>query len=138
VYSLYWLYTFFLGEYMSRASTMASKFGMVNGCPSYLGTISATTTAASFTTSLTPDCVVFVQPDADCYILVGAAASRLQDGSTVPTVTSSNGVKILADEKYFIALPDLDNSYGIAGQITPAIQAITSSGAASVRVFKLL
>lgn len=76
----------------------------LNGSPAYLGTIVATTTknnndtAAPFSNTgaaLTGKLLV-IQPDSACYILAGT--------TTTTTVTAANGVKLAADQIYYITM----------------------------------
>lgn len=76
----------------------------VNGSPSYLGTIVATTTKNNHDTAApfndTGDALkgktIMVQPDTACYILAGSANTS--------TVTTANGVKLAADERVTITM----------------------------------
>lgn len=76
----------------------------LNGSPSYLGTIIATTTKNNHDTATpfndTGDALkgkaLMVQPDTACYILAGA--------TNAGTVTTSNGVKLAADERVILTM----------------------------------
>jgi hypothetical protein len=77
---------------------------LLNGSPSFLGTIVATTTKNNHDTA-TPfnntgtglgGKMLLVQPDTACYVYRGTANTA--------TVTTANGVKLAADERKIITL----------------------------------
>lgn len=100
----------------SRNFGEISTVRLLNGTPTYLGTITATTTknnnstASPFTIPLGQ--FVLVQCDAATYVLPGT--------TTGATVTTSNGVKIIADEKYYLMLT-LDQAYLAALAVTGTV-----------------
>lgn len=89
---------------------MATRLGTnlvveaLNGSPSYLGVIVATTTKNNHDTAApfnnTGDAlkgrVLLLQPDAACYVLAGILNTA--------TVTTTNGVKLQADERVILTM----------------------------------
>jgi hypothetical protein len=76
----------------------------LNGSPTHLGTIVATTTKNNHDTASafnnTGDALkgklLMLQPDAACYVLAGT--------TNAATVTTTNGVKLAADERVLIRM----------------------------------
>lgn len=102
---------------------------LLSGAPVFLGVIDATTTSktnAQATTAFGANepyltgKTLLIQPSAEIYLGV----SRTSSG----TVTTSNGVKVLADERVVICM---DSAYAY-------LAAITASGTANVRVWELV
>lgn len=114
-----------------RIQNTVNLLGSLNGSAIYLGTISATTTAANFTTGLASGMTIMLQAVGDVYVLPCSPTS-MHEGATIPTITSSNGILLADGEKFMMTLPDV-----AVGGPTASVQAITASGTASVKVFKL-
>jgi hypothetical protein len=101
---------------------------LLNGSPSYLGTIVATTTKNNHDTATpfvnTGDALagltLLVQSDVACYVLAGTANTA--------TVTTGNGVKLEANEKYVITMSDRQGW----------LAALAVSGTANVKVWQLV
>jgi hypothetical protein len=102
--------------------------GPLNGTPVRLGTIVATTTKNNYDTA-TPfnnsgdglaGKVLLIQADAAGYILPGTASTS--------TVTTSNGVKVSADERVIITMQS--NYLSLA--------ALAVSGTMNVKIWELL
>lgn len=96
------------------------------GAPSFLGVIVATTTKNNADTA-TPfnatgealkDKVLLIQPDAICYIYVGAANTQ--------TATTANGIKLAADQSVTIHMGN--NGY---------LACVSASGTTNCRVWSL-
>jgi hypothetical protein len=102
-------------------SNPAHVLNTLNGRPTYLGTITATTvktnadTAVPFT--LNPGTVLLIQADAEGYFSVGSAA----------TLTASNGVLLQAKEKFLLILAGDDRT----------LQALPVSGTLNLSVHQL-
>lgn len=87
---------------MANVLSTDGVVALANGVPTFLGVIVATTTKNNHDTATpfnnTGDAlkgkVLLIQPDAACYILPGTANTA--------TVTTSNGVKLAADERVII------------------------------------
>lgn len=99
---------------------------MVNGTPRYLGTIAANTTTNNHDTAspfnntgmALKGKVLLLQSDAACHVACGT--------TNAVTVTTSNGVKLAADERVLIHMNE-DDGYGWIAVV----------GAANVKVFEL-
>jgi hypothetical protein len=100
----------------------------VYGPANWLGTIVATTTKNNHDTA-TPfndtgdglgGKLLLLQPDAACYVKFGT--------TNATTVTSSNGLKLAADQFYYVNVP---SNYGW-------VAALAVSGTANVKVFELI
>lgn len=115
-----------------RTGSFQQVFGKINGTAVYLGTATSSGTAVSFTSGISVGDVLMLQAVSDVYVLPLASGDKV-DGVAIPTVTSSNGVFLADTEKYMVTLPDRS-----AGDQTPSIQVISSSGTASVKIFKLV
>jgi hypothetical protein len=102
----------------------------LNGTPVFLGVIVATTTKNNHDTASAFNNtgiglggkMLLIQSDAACFILPGTANTA--------TATSSNGVKLAADERVVIIM-DTTASYGW-------LAAVSVSGTANVRVWELI
>lgn len=100
----------------------------LNGTPNYLGVIVATTTKNNHDTAVpfndTGEAlkgkVLLIQPDAVCYIYVGTVNTA--------TATTTNGIKVGADERVIIAM---GSSYGW-------LACVSSTGTTNCRVWELL
>jgi len=112
-----------MADHLSPDSIAAATVGS----PSLLGTIVATTTKNNYDTA-TPfnnsgdglkGKVLLIQPDAACYILPVT--------SSTGTVTTSNGVKLAADEKVTIHM----------GQRFPGLACLSVSGTTNCKVWEL-
>ncbi len=87
----------------------------LNGSPSYLGTIVATTTknnhdtAAPFndTTNALTGKVLLIQPDAACYVLPGIVNTT--------TVTTANGLYLGANERVILTMTPLQGWLAVVG-----------------------
>lgn len=105
----------------------AYLLGPLNGTPVLLGTIVATTTKNNNDTAVpfanTGEAlqgkVLLIQPDAACYVLPGAASTA--------TVTTSNGVKLQADERAIITM---QSGYGF-------LACVSVSGTTNLKVWEL-
>lgn len=127
-----------------RTGAIHQLFSEINGVPTYVETVQSTGAAATSTGYATSagsgttakGLRLLLQPDAVCYIKVGAVGDVGLDGIAVTAVTSANGMKIAADEKFFLCLPE-DNfpRQGITG--LTKIQVISASGTANLKVFRL-
>ena len=100
----------------SRGGGIAQQFEGINGSPQYLGTIQSTgaNVISSLSGVITKGVRLMVQPDAAGYINPGNHATT----PFAPNVTNSavNGVKLSADEKYYLCLAADDNvAYNING-----------------------
>lgn len=118
-----------------RFGDVSRLFEEINGSPTYVGTQAVTATVSSFT--VVAGARYILQPDAALYIQPGATGQRTkQAGLTVPTLTASNGLKLAADEKFYICMMDAQQpGQGAAAQTT--IQMITAAGTANCRVFRI-
>jgi len=87
----------------SRELGTTKLVASLNGAPKYLGTIASTTVKTNADTAVPftiPDGqVLLLQADAACHFLPTNSPQQAQ-----PTVTSSNGLKLAADEKYVLVL----------------------------------
>lgn len=106
-----------------RNKNLADTIKVLNGSPAYLGTIVATTTKNNSDTAapfaIEAGQFILVQCDVAAYVLPGT--------STAAAATTANGVKVAADEKFYILLR--------AGQSYLAI--ISASGTATCKVWGL-
>jgi hypothetical protein len=108
-----------------RPAEIAVVTKALNGSPQYLGTIVATTTknnhdtASPFNDGTLGGVCLCVQPDAACYILAGTANTA--------TVTSSNGVKLGADERLYLWLKDSEGW----------LACVSVSGTTNLKVWKM-
>lgn len=93
----------------SRGGDIARQFEGINGSPQYLGTIQSTGTnvISNLSGAIRKSMRLMVQPDAAGYIMPANAPVT----PTTPNVTNSatNGVKLAADEKFYICLSQDDN-----------------------------
>lgn len=113
---------------MPRTISPNQLLRALNGAPRYVGSISLSTTAA--TLQVTAGRLYLVQPSADAYLspaTTSAGAVRKQDGTSA-TITSTLGVKVAADEKFYVLAGD-DDGY-LAG--------ILASGTGSAQVWELV
>lgn len=110
-----------------RALDINKAFEEINGSPQYDSTIQSTGTSARNGTAFTKGQRVLVQPDAACYVRPG-------DGTI--TVSSSNGVYLDANEKFYMCLKaDLSARSTDAGETHIAV--ISVSGTVNLKVFKM-
>lgn len=105
---------------MSRFLGTAGLTAALNGVPTYLGTIAASTTSKTQATTAVP----FTIPTGVLLLLVADAAVVFTVGSSV---TATTGIPLAATEKWTTALRQ--SSTGLA--------AITASGTANLLVFRL-
>ncbi len=106
----------------SRNSALNDTIRLLNGVPTFLGTIIATTTKNQADTA-SP----FVIPAGQFLLVQCDAATYLLPGVSAATVTTANGVKVIADEKYYIMLK--------SGQYSLAALAVT--GTVNCKVWRL-
>lgn len=93
-------------EVEARPKTVDQLLVLLNGDPTFLGAISATTTKNNHTTAVPfsntgtglAGKTLLLQPDTAGYLLCGSANTA--------AVTSANGIKINADERVIISLSD--------------------------------
>ena len=110
---------------MPRLGNINQSYEAVNGTHVFLGTIVATTTKNNHDTAVpfnnTGEAlkgkVLLVQPDAACHILPGLLNTS--------TVTTTNGLKLAADQTYVIMM---GSSYGWLAVV----------GSASLKVWELV
>jgi hypothetical protein len=105
---------------MDRYLDQEGVIKALNGSPTYLGTVTSTGASATNASTATPftltrGSLLLLQADATVYVVSGAS------------VSSSNGVKVAADEKFYLLLT--------SEQTTLAV--ISASGTANVKVFRL-
>lgn len=126
-----------------RTGSIHQLFSEINGVPTYVETVTSNGSAATSSgkanaagTGSAKGLRLLVQPDAACYIKVGATTETGVDGAAVPTVTAANGLKLAADEKFFLCLTE-DNfpTQGLVGMTK--IQVISASGTANLKIFRL-
>lgn len=111
-----------------RLGNINQSYEAVNGTHKYLGTIVATTTknnhdtASAFnnTGEALKGKVLLVQPDAACYILAAT--------TNAGTVTTSNGLKLIADQTYVIMMTE---AHGW-------LACLSVSGTANLKVWELV
>ena len=119
----------------SRGLAVAQIMEQLNGSPQYLGTIQSTgsNVISSLSSVIKPGDRLLVQPDAAGYILAA-------DASSSPTVTnsSSNGVKLAADEKFYITLATNQTPNKINTADEGWLQWISGSGTANLKVWRLV
>lgn len=116
-----------------RGLDINKNFERINGSPQYLGTIQSTgsNVISNLSSAIQKGMRLMVQPDATGYILPS-------DSATTPTTTNSSttGVKIAGDEKYYLCLKD-DASYSqLNGE--GWLQWISSSGTTNLKVWRLV
>jgi hypothetical protein len=120
----------------SRGLSVERIMEQLNGSPQYLGTIAVTTanSISNLSGAIRPGDRLLLIADAACYVLAG-------DSATVPStvLTASNGVVLAASEKFYMTLSDGANTPGKYNTKDEAwVQAITASGTANLRVFRLV
>lgn len=112
---------------MPRLGNISQSYEAVNGTHTFLGTIIATTTKNNNDTA-TPfnnsgealkGKVLLLQPDAACYILPGTLSTT--------TVTTTNGLKVGADQTYVIIM---GAGYGF-------LACLAVTGTANLKVWEL-
>lgn len=111
----------------ARSREVGEQVGTDSGTPVFLGVIVATTTKNNHDTAVpfnnTGDALegkkLLIQSDADCYLLPGVLNTA--------TVTTSNGVKVFANERVVIGMR----------QGYKWLAALAVSGTANVRVWEL-
>lgn len=102
-------------------------FEEINGSPQYDSTIQSTGTSAKNGTAFTEGARLLLQPDAACYI---------RPGTSTITVSSSNGVYLDANEKYYLCLKKDKAALGdSSGEEYVAV--ISVSGTVNVKVFRM-
>lgn len=109
---------------VTRETTETRLMLALNGRPTYLGRISATTSAKNNTSA-----TAFAIPD-DAKVLlicVDAAVRILPDIDTTTDITTSNGVPLQANTCFWMILKTVD----------VYLQAITATGTANVDVWRL-
>lgn len=121
---------------MARGLGIDKSFEQMNGSPEYLGTIQSTGTnvISNLSGAITKGMRLMVQADAAGYINPANHATT----PVTPNVTNSavNGVKLAADEKYFIGLAADDNlANAINGE--SYLQWISGSGTTNLKVWRL-
>jgi len=109
---------------MDRKLDQSGIIMVLNGSPSFLGTIASAGASTTNASTATP----FTITKGSCLLLQGDAAFHFKagDSSSVSAATAST-VKLTADEKFILVLE--------ADQTHLAI--IPSSGSANVKVFQL-
>lgn len=120
-----------------NSRSVSEELAKQSGAPRYLGTIVATTvksnetTAAPFNNSATYllGKTLLIQSDADCYILPTAAAGEAG-------LTSSNGVRIFANERVVLEMDDFDQ-LPISAEALRSLTALAVAGTANVKVWEL-
>jgi hypothetical protein len=107
----------------SRPLDLAQQLVALNGSPQYLGTIAANATVNNSDTAAPFDipagAVIQIQADAGCCFRAGT--------SDTITVTTGNGVELVADERHTFILAS-DEAY---------LAVIGTGGAANVKVWQL-
>ena len=121
---------------MARGLGIDKSFEQMNGSPEYLGTIQSTGTnvISNLSGAITKGMRLMVQPDAVGYI----SPANHDTTPVAPNVTNAiaNGVKLAADQKYYIGLAADDNvANGINGQ--SYIQWISGSGTTNLKVWRM-
>lgn len=117
----------------ARIRDAAGSFQALNGCPTYLGTIVATTVVDNSTTS-TPFAFsggeqLMFQSDSACYIIpLGAGNANSVTGKMV---------LIQANEKFFALNPSAGGTGTAGGTAAPLWSVIAVTGTSNVRVFSL-
>lgn len=119
-----WLVKVPTAEAVTRETTELRLLLALNGRPTYLGRISATTTAKN-----NADATAFAIPQAAKVLLActSAAVRILPDTDDTEDITTANGVPVAAGACWWMIL-NASDSY---------IQAITESGTANVDVWRL-
>jgi hypothetical protein len=109
---------------VTRETTELRLLLALNGRPTYLGRISATTTAKN-----NADATAFVVPqDAKVLLVCASAAVKiLPDTDATEDITTANGVPVAASGCWWLTLKETDTH----------LQAITASGTADVDVWRL-
>lgn len=102
-------------------------FDEINGSPQYDSTIQSTGTSARNSTAFTKGQRVMVQPDAACYVRTGTSAI---------TVSSSNGVYLDANEKFYVCLK-ADGAGPSNANGETHIAVISVSGTVNLKVFRM-
>ena len=104
----------------TRIGEIAKITEALNGSPVYMESISATSgSSTTNATAFNGGEVLLIQPTANVYVIAGT--------STV-TVTSSNGVLVEANEKFYLTLTSTQTH----------VAARTGSGSATVAIFKMV
>ena len=119
-----------------RGLGIHQQFEQINGSPAYLGTIQSTGTnvISNLSGAIVKGMRLMVQPDAAGYVL-GANHATTPFAPCV-TQTAANGVKVAADEKFYLCLDDDDNKqHNINGE--SFLQWISVSGTTNLKVFQL-
>jgi hypothetical protein len=111
---------------------MDQHFEKINGSPQYLGTIQSTGTnvISNLAGAIQKGFRLLVQADATGYVLGS-------DNATTPTVTNSatTGVKISADEKFYLCLEADSRPSSSDGE--GWLQWISGSGTTNLKVWRL-
>lgn len=118
---------------MGRNLSIQQEFAALNGSPQYLGTIQSTgpNVISAISAAIHKGDQLMVQPDADGYILGG-------DHATTPTVVNSAtaGVKVVADEKYYLCLKADDSPSNQNGE--GYLQWISATGTTNLKVWRMV
>jgi hypothetical protein len=102
--------------------------GQLNGSPRFLGTITAAAaTASNLSGALGPGRQLLLQPDVDCFILGGESGT--------PTISSTNGVRIGADQLFYIRLRAPQVGLALAGETH--LQTVAVSGTVNLKVWSM-
>jgi hypothetical protein len=110
----------------TRALSTSRIMSVINGSPQYQESISATTTPTwRNATAFSPGDIIMLQADQDFYV---------RGGTVTGTVASTNGVKVLADEKYVMILKDGDRLYS---EKETHVCCVGATATATIKVFKL-
>lgn len=119
-----------------RGLPMGKHFEKINGAPQYLGTIQSTGTnvISNLSGAIQKGYRLMVQPDAPGYIMPSNHATT----PVAPDVTqtSANGVKLAADEKYYIGLTG-DSNYG-SDDGDDYLQWLSVSGTTNLKVWRMV
>ncbi len=107
----------------TRSADQTDTIKALNGSPVYLGRISAGTSAKN-----NADTTAFTIPAGSLLLIIPSAAVKvLADNDATEGITTTNGVPLVAAEKYYLLLRS-DQAY---------LQAITVSSTSDVDVWRL-
>lgn len=110
-----------------RAQPTHRLMSALNGSPQYQESISAgAVSTARNATAFSGGEMIMLQSDVDFYVRAGTAATE---------VTSANGVKVAADEKFVLILRDGDRDSALK---ETHLACLSTSGTATIKVFKLV
>lgn len=111
----------------ARALPAHGLMSVLNGSPEYQESLTATSAGTvRNATAFVGGEVIMLQADQDFYVIAGDSDD---------TVTITNGVKVLADEKFVLILKDGDRTRS-ARQTHVCCRGVSAT--ATVRVYKLL